>query len=128
MYLIYYKTIIFVDESTVYCADKPPKTVVQYTNKGLDTNIVDNETSMSLKLENENLDIIKYAKWCEFNIDQKLDGTKHIENCKKKVSSSLYWTISSQHEHVLSVINLRTLYYRLVHPHLTHGIVLWENA
>jgi hypothetical protein len=59
-------------------------------------------------------------------IDEKLNWKDHIKYCKNKLSSGLYAINSSKH--ILSREHLRSLYYTLIHPHLTYGLLLWGST
>ena len=60
-------------------------------------------------------------------IDDKLNWKDHTELnlVRNKISSGLYAINSSKH--ILSLEHLKSLYYTLVHPHITYAHI-WYNA
>ena len=72
---------------------------------------------------------LSQATSCKFlgiTIDESLCWKKHILNINSKISRALF-TIK-QIKFALPRESLRTLYFALIHPHLTYGILAWGNA
>lgn len=81
----------------------------------------------STKLDRIGNDCIeKSTKFLGMHIDENLTWKQHIAAVKRKVSSTLF--SMKQVKHVLPLASLRTLYFALIHPHLSYGIMTWGNA
>ena len=89
-------------------------------------------SSYSIQIGNTILDRIgndckeQSTKFLGMHIDENLTWKQHIAAVKRKVSSALFFI--RQVKHVLPPDSLRTLYFALIHPHLTYGITVWGNA
>ena len=59
-------------------------------------------------------------------IDERLEWKNHIDICKNKLLSGIY-AINS-FNNAIPTIQLKTLYYTLIHPYLTYGVLLWGGA
>ena len=59
-------------------------------------------------------------------IDEKLNWQEHINVCKSKLSSSLY--AINKIKSVVDIECLKTVYYALIYPHLTYGLILWGST
>jgi len=66
------------------------------------------------------------TKFLGIIIDENLTWKYHVKHVNSKVSRALF--LIKQVKHVLPSESLRTLYYSLIHPHLSYGIVAWGNA
>ena len=66
------------------------------------------------------------TKFLGMHIDENLTWKQHIAAAKRKVSCALFYI--KQVKHVLPPESLRTLYFALIHPHLSYGITVWGNA
>ena len=55
-----------------------------------------------------------------------LKWTDHVRQCKNKKASGVY--ALNMARHYLTSTDLKTLYYSLIHPHLTYGCLLWGTA
>ena len=80
----------------------------------------------SLKIGDEKIQQVNTAKFLGIMIDDKLNWNVHIKHCKNKLSSGLYALNSSKH--ILSHEHLKSLYYTLIHSHLTYGLLLWGST
>ena len=60
------------------------------------------------------------------HIDKKLEWQEHIEFCRKKLASGVYALNSTKR--ILSQVNLKMLYYSIIHPYLLYGNILWGSA
>ena len=69
---------------------------------------------------------VQSTKFLGINIDNKLNWRDHTHFVKNKLSSGLYLLNSAKH--LLTSEHLKSLYYTLLHPYLTYGIVLWGSA
>lgn len=68
----------------------------------------------------------KSTKFLGINIDENFSWKYHITNLNNKVSSSLF--IINQAKNSLPLPCLKTLYFTLIHPHLSYGLLAWGNA
>ena len=68
----------------------------------------------------------KSTKFLGMHLDENLTWKLHINETNKKVSKTLFSI--KQLKNTLPVESLRTLYFALVHSHLTYGILAWGNT
>jgi hypothetical protein len=68
----------------------------------------------------------KTIKCLRIYIDENLTWKYHLTNINKKISNSLF--AIKQVKRVLPYSCLKTLYYSLIHSHLSYGILAWGNA
>jgi len=68
----------------------------------------------------------KAAKFLGILIDENLTWKEHLSHINKKISYALFSL--KQIKHFLPKQCMKTLYYSLVHPHLTYGILAWGNT
>ena len=66
------------------------------------------------------------TKFLGMHIDDSLSWKKHIANVNSKMSRAIF--AIKQVKKFLPHESLRSLYYALVHPHLSYGILAWGNA
>ena len=69
---------------------------------------------------------MKCLQFLGLYIDEKLDWHEHINKCKNKLTSALY--VINKVNSYLPVSALKTIYYTLVYPYLTYGIILWGST
>ena len=67
---------------------------------------------------------MKCVQFLGLHIDEKLDWHEH--KCKNKLTSALY--VIKKVNSYLPVSALKTIYYTLVYPYLTYGIILWGST
>ncbi len=79
-----------------------------------------------LKVGNRTIQRVRTTKFLGIHIDDRLEWGDQIDHVVKKVSSGLYAIQTAKR--LLSVENLRSLYFSLVHSHLTYGNMIWGNA
>ena len=144
------KCILFADDTTIYLSSKHLSTL--YDNMNLDLAVLNdwfkanklslnaNKTFYMLFHKNKNSTVATFdlfiedtklqktdsVKFLGLNIDMHLNWQQHIQYCQKKIVSGLYALKASKR--YLSRNNLRLLYYSIVHPYLTYGILLWGSA
>ena len=46
-------------------------------------------TELTLQIEQDNLERVKYTKFIGIYIDENINWSPHIEHCRKKISSTL---------------------------------------
>ncbi len=68
----------------------------------------------------------KSAKFLGILIDENLTWKEHLSHINKKISRALF--SMKQVKNVLPKQCLRTLYYSLIHSHLSYGILAWGNT
>jgi hypothetical protein len=68
----------------------------------------------------------KAAKFLGILIDENLTWKYHLSHINKKVSRALFSL--KQVKHFLPKQCMKTLYYSLIHSHLSYGILVWGNA
>ena len=66
------------------------------------------------------------CKFLGITIDESLSWNKHIFNINSKLSRALF--VIKQVKFDLPKESLHNLYYSLLHPHYTYGIIAWGNA
>ena len=75
---------------------------------------------------NIGVDPIEHKLYCKFLgifIDNQLRWNNHLSHISAKLSRSVY--ILKTVKHILPLTLLRSLYYTMVQPYLTYGIILW---
>ena len=68
----------------------------------------------------------KSTKFLGLHIDELLSWKPHLSHINKKISYAIF--VIKQVKNFLPMECLRTLYFAIVHPHLTYGILAWGNA
>ena len=68
---------------------------------------------------------MKCVQFLGLHIDENLDWHEHINKCKNKLTCACY-VINTVNSY-LPVFALKTIYYTLVNPYLTYGIILWGS-
>ena len=89
-------------------------------------NMIISEDLEMLKLGVHNIDRVNYVKFLGIYIDDTLEWGEHIQHIYKKISNGSYAINKSKW--LLSLENLKLLYYSLVHSHLNYGTILWGAA
>jgi len=148
--LSYSKCILFADDTTIYLSLKNIHELYDKINYDLETvsdwfrankltlninktnymiftkSINTHRQSKIIKLGPESINRVPHVKFLGIIIDEHLDWHRHIDHCKCKISSGMY-ALSSL-KNTLGSKQLKMLYYSLIHPYLTYGIVLWGAA
>ena len=68
----------------------------------------------------------KSSKFLGIHLDECLTWKHHLNHVNLKISRALF--AIKQIKHILPINSLRTLYYSMIHPHLSYGILAWGNA
>ena len=68
---------------------------------------------------------MKKGQFLGIYIDENLTWRHHIANINKIIASALFSI--NQAKRTLPKDCLRTLYYSLIHSHLSYGLLTWEN-
>jgi len=85
-----------------------------------------NISHLNLQINGETLNRVNECKFLGIYIDESLTWKRHLSYINQKISKALF-TIK-QLKFTLPKEALRTLYFSLLHPHLTYGILAWGNA
>ena len=80
-------------------------------------------TELTLRIEQDNLERVKYTKCLGIYIDENMNCGPHIEHCIKKICSGLYAMNAAKRTR--GTDHLRILYFCLIHPYISYGNVLW---
>ena len=142
--LVHSKCILFADDTTIYYAVKNVADIDSKFNTYLTelsewfkankltlniskTNYVifsksttSRNTNLALKIGIEHITKVPHVKFLGVIIDERLDWNNHIDICKNKLSSGIY-AINSL-KNTIPTIQLKPLYYTLIHPYLTYGV------
>ena len=82
--------------------------------------------NIEIRINGNNINSTNTANLLGLTIDHKLTWEYHIRSCKKRIYSGLYALNTAKQ--FVSETHLRTLYFSLMHYHITYGILLWETA
>lgn len=80
----------------------------------------------NLKLGDKNIEQVRCTKFLGIYLDDKLEWSEHIDHVAKRVSSGSYAIRMAKR--LLSQDNLKSLYFSLVHSHLSYGNIVWGTA
>ncbi len=141
------KSILFADDSTVYCSSKSLEQLIDTVNTEL-SRLSDGfkANRLSLKIAKTRFIIIGkdshienvqiYLDGCEvaqksrvkflgITVHEKLDWQAHIYQCIIKLTSYLFALRNARS--CMSEITAKLLYYTLIYPHLSIGLYLWGS-
>ena len=93
--------------------------IFQKKKKHLDHNL-------HLVMNNNQIERKSSTKFLGMIIDERLNWHDHIQYIQNKISCSLFMLRKAKF--ALLKINLHTLYYSLVYPYLTYGLILWGGT
>ena len=82
--------------------------------------------SSALHLANHTIQNVRCTKFLGIYIDDELQWGEHINHVLKRVSSGSYALHAVKR--FLSKDNMKTLYYSLIHSHLSYGTLIWGSA
>ena len=102
------KCILFADDTTIFLTSNNVDEL--YAMLNLDLNTIS----------------VPHTKFLGINIDEHLDWQVQINACRNKISSGIYALNSLKN--ILPTQQLQSIYYSLVHSHLSYGLVLWGAA
>ena len=149
--LIRTKAILFADDTTIFKSNKNLTELYQFMNHDLKTltdwfkanklslntgktncilfkrnkNIL-NAHNNKLYLDNVELSFATQTKFLGLIIDEYLEWDDHIKLCRNKISSGIYAVNSLKH--ILSIGLLKTVYYSMIYPYISYGILLWGST
>ena len=101
-------------------ASKTHYMVINPPHKNLDL------SAHSLKIDNMILSKVSSCKFLGITLDESLSWRKQLSSINSKISKALF--VIKQVKFSLPIESLHTLYFSLLHPHLTYGILAWGNA
>ena len=143
-------SILFADDTTIFHSSKNVKHLYKEVNAdlaNLHTWFKANKLSLNIlktyyilfqknkKLINTNLDIKidstvipakETLKFLGMIVDNQLKWHNHVSYIQSKLNSSLF--ILNRVKHMLHSKHLVTLYYSLIYPYLSYGLVLWGDT
>lgn len=145
------KSILFADDTTVYLSANNINNLIDMIKADL-TQLADwfyaNKLSLNvtktnfmvfcpnncnkypnitkIKLGENDIQRVNIAKFLGLHIDDELNWGNHINHVASKLASGSYALNSIKK--MLSVNNLRQIYFSLLHCHLSYGILLWGGA
>ena len=136
----YSKTILFADDTTIFNIENLYKAMnedlkiledwfkANKTNYILFRNKKSEISNSNCKLisNGEEISLISKTKILGITIDEHLEWKYHIDMCKRKISSGNYVLKSLKHIRTTSV--LTTIYYSMIHPYVSYGLMLWGSA
>ncbi len=144
------KSILFADDTTIYCESDNIKTLYKNMNMNLEIlndwlqanklslNIMktkcmifsnvkaDKHVTSQALIGNTPIEQVNYFKFLGLIIDQNLTWGEHIKYVKSKLSSALYGVNSVKN--LLPRSHLRMIYSSLFQPHLDYGLLLWGST
>jgi len=149
--LIHTKAILFADDTTIFQSHDNLTDLFQLMNTDLRT-LTDwfkaNKLSLNtgktncilfkrnkknlnaqhnkLYLNNEEMGFVTNTKFLGLIIDEHLEWNDHINLCRNRLASGVY-TINSL-KNILSIGLLRTIYYSMIYPYISYGILLWGSS
>ena len=149
--LIKTKTILFADDTTIFKSSNNIETLYSAMNEDLriledwfkanklslnasKTNYIlfrnkkseFNYTRCKLMINGKEIGLVSKTKFLGIIIDQHLEWKYHIDMCKKKISSGNYVLKSLKNSLTTSI--LTTIYYSMIHPYISYGLMLWGSA
>ena len=77
-------------------------------------------------INNELLEVKKFAKYLGVIIDDKLSWVNHIEHVNIKLSKGI--GLLAKLRHFVPENTLKNLYNAFIQPHVDYGLILWGNA
>ena len=99
---------------------------ISKTNCMLFTYKKQQDNNIDLQLSNCNIQKTNCTKFLGLYIDDKLKWDEHINMMKKKISKSFF--AINKVKNIMPKRHLSILYYSLIYPYLTYGIILWGAA
>ena len=143
------KTILFADDTTLFISKQNSSLLYSQMNEDLailsdwcnSNSLKVNVAKCNYMLFNEkrgaqtnddvkmlNTKILRVAtfKLLGIMIDEKLKWKQHIDHLNKKLSSGLYALRMVKNQTPRNV--LKTIYFALIHSHLSYGNLVWGNA
>ena len=83
-------------------------------------------SNCKLIINGEEIGLVSKTKFLGIIIDEHLEWKYHIDMCKRKISSGNY--VLKSLKHILTTSVLTTIYYSMMHPYISYGLMLWGSA
>ena len=106
-------------QKTKFIILKPPNTRIDHANHSININ-----NTCLQRVGKDQLE--EGCRFLGVYLDENLSWLNHINHISKKISKSLF--IMRQVKHILDRKSMKTLYYSLIHPHITYCLLAWGNA
>ena len=140
----------FADDTTVFLSDSDPTRLFSRANKSLEAvfhwfcanrlslnakklniwlfnrSLKKLNNSLELKIDGVVLSQATHCKFLGITIDESLSWKQQVSSINSKISRALF--AIKQLKFSLPKKSLLTLYFSLLHPYLTYGILAWGNA
>ena len=145
--LIFCNSILFADDTTLYCSHKNLNYLKWCIEQDLSSisdwfrankltlNVAKSEcvifgpnrksTIKSIDVEDLAIPVVNHTKFLGIWIDDKLTWKLHVENLKIKLNKN--YRILCNSKNMLNINAQKSLYYAQIHSHLQYGIVSWGN-
>jgi len=148
--LSYSKPVLFADDTNLFASSSSPKTLMNLVNKDLEVlnewfkankltiNIAKTfyiifkrkltklPHDLTFKMNDMAIENKESTTFLGITVDSTLSWNKHVEKLGNKISSANY--IINKLKYILPKTCLKMLYYSLIHPHLSYGIIHWGKA
>ena len=95
---------------------------ILFRNKNMELN----GKNYKLLINGEDIVLVSKTKFLGIIVDEHLEWNEHINLCKRKISSGNY--VLKSLKNTLSTSLLTTIYYSMIHPYLSYGIMLWGST
>jgi hypothetical protein len=145
------KSILFADDTTIYQSSNNTEKLYKAMNEQLkiledwfkanklslnasktnyilfrNKNMELNDKNNKLLINGEEIVLVSKTKFLGIIIDEHLEWKEHIDLCKRKISSGNY--VLKSLKSTLTTSLLTTVYYSMIHPYLSYGLMLWGSA
>ena len=147
--LQYSNHILYADNTTLYLSGTNIEILISSMNKDLTTlsdwfrankltlnikktsyiifsNKVPNTGNTQVNIDGKNLTLVTSTTFLGIFLDSQMKWESHIKYMAQKIASGLYAMNSLKN--IMASHILRKLYFAMIHPHLTYGIMLWGNT
>ncbi len=148
--LLYSKSILFADDTTLFCSSPNIAHVFDKLNEDLkslydwfkanklslnigktnymvfDRGKINNIGNMTLTINELHIDRVSKVKFLGMIIDDCMNWNDHIQHVKCKISGGIYAINTAKH--ILPLSHLKTVYYSLVNAYIIYGLLLWGSG
>ena len=90
------------------------------------TNNIRDKTTQTVEMEKSLLQSTEHVKFLGMEIDKYLNFDKHIDKVCNKLCSGIY--ILRTLNKLLNEQDRTSIYYGVIYPHLTYGILIWGGT
>ncbi len=142
------KSILFADDTTIYCTDKNPRVLIDSIKSDLNilvdwfhankltlnlskTNFIyftprskkKNDINISLSVSDISISRVDVTKFLGIYLDHNLSFDRHIKHVCSKLSKNLYMLRTVKN--ILPKASLKILYYSYIHSSIVYGLNIW---